>query len=243
MVRSSLGSRFLSIRVVILCAVSSLSIGNLSAQQNYVGLSGGGHLNGAWVEHTLRGQDYETIFVQQPIAGFHSGVQFKHYNEIKSYRKLHTGIQISAYYFQRGWKQAYLLTDGPVTRMNYVQLPVDALIYFGTERNRIFTLLGIYGERLVDYTLGIQPLEELTNIEDFYTYDESRGDSKYAYGFNGGAGWHATRGKHSFEISAFISYSLSNFIYNARISDPTPDVSNLWSSGIRVAYLLSLDKN
>ena len=61
-----------------------------SAQQNYLGISGGAHLNGVWVEHTLRGQDYETIFVQLPIVGFHSGVQFKHYNEIKSYRKLHS---------------------------------------------------------------------------------------------------------------------------------------------------------
>lgn len=227
----------------ILIAVNMLLGFSLAAQQNYFGISGGGHLNGAWVEHSLRGQDYETIFVQQPIAGFHSGVQFKHYNEIKSYRKLHTGIQVSAYYFQRGWKQAYLFTEGPVTRMNYLQVPIDGLIYFGTEENRFFVLLGVYGSRLLNYQLGIEPPEELRNIEDFYTYDEERGDSKYAYGFNGGAGWHATRGRHSFEISAFAAYSLSNFIYSARISDPTPDVSNLWSAGMRVAYFLPLGRD
>ena len=215
------------------------------AQQNYLGISGGGQVNGAYVEHTLRGPripgpDYETVFVQQPIYGFHAGIQYKHYNEIKSFRKAHTGIQISAYYFQRGWQQAYFFTEGPITRMNYLQIPVDALIFLGSEANRFFILLGIYGERLVDYKLGVEPPEELILQEDFYTYDPDRGDSPYAYGFNGGIGWHATRGKQSFEISSFFSYSLSNFIYNERIAEPTPDVSNLWSAGIRLAYLIPL---
>lgn len=211
---------------------------HLFAQQNYLGMSGGYHVNGAWIEHSLRGRDYTTQLRQQVIPGFHSGIQFKHYNEVKSFRKLHSGIQVSAFYFQRGWQQKYLLTEGPITRMNFVQIPVDALIFLGNERNRWYFLMGTYVEWLVDYSIPEAPSDSLTFNEDFYTYNPSRGDRSFGYGFNGGAGLHKTWGKHSIDVCGFVSYTLSNFIYSRRISDPTPDVSNLWSSGVRISYLI-----
>ena len=213
---------------------------HLHAQQTYLGLSGGYHVNGAWIEHSLRGVGYSIQLRQEVIPGIHAGVQLKHYNEVKSFRKLHSGIQVSAYYFQRGWQQGYVLTEGPITRMNYINIPVDALIFLGNERNRWFFLLGIYGDWLVDYDLPTKPSAEVTLDEDFYTFDEARGDKKYGYGFNGAAGLHKTWGRQSIEFGAFFSYTLSNFIYTNRISDETPDVSNLWSAGIRVAYLIPL---
>ena len=213
---------------------------HLTAQQTYLGVSGGYHVNGAWIEHSLRGVGYSTQLRQQVIPGYHAGLQFKHYNEVKSFRKLHSGIQVSAYYFQRGWQQKYLLTEGPITRMNYVNIPVDALIFLGNERNRWYFLLGTYVDWLIDYSLPVEPDISVTVNEDFYTFDESRGDRKFGYGFNGGAGLHKTWGRQSIELGAFFSYTLSNFIHTDRIADPTPDVSNLWSAGIRIAYLIPL---
>jgi hypothetical protein len=211
------------------------------AQDNYVGIIGGAHANGAYVEHSLRGNEYNTVFVQRPIIGFHSGLQYRHYNEIKSFRKLHTGIQVSAFYIQRGWQQAYLLTTGPITRMNYLHIPVEALIFMGTSRNRFYLSLGIFGERLIDYSLGTEPIPDLTFQEDFYTYDPDRGDYEFGYGFNAGLGWHATYGRQSFILSSFLSYALSDFIHTDRISDPTPDVSNLWSAGLRLGYFIPIN--
>ena len=215
----------------------------VSAQQTYVGVSGGYHANGAWIEHSLTGTGYSTQLRQEVIPGFHAGVQLKHYNEAKTYRKLNSGIQVSAYYFERGWQQFYFLTDGPVTRMNYLNLPVDAMLFLGNERNRWYFLAGVYGEWLLNYQAGTEPDSSLTINEDFYTFDASRGDRIFGYGFNGGAGLHKTWGNQSIEIGLFISYSISNFIYTRRLADETPDVSNLWSSGLRIAYLIPLRRD
>jgi hypothetical protein len=225
-------SRFLLIFLLMCCG------GILHAQQTYVGLSGGTHINGAYIEHSLRGSEYNTVVVQQPLVGFHAGVQARYYNEVKDFRKIHSGIGGGIYYFQRGLKQDFFLVESPITRMNYLQIPIEALLFVGSTENRFYLKLGVFTEFLLSYSLPEAPADSLIIIEDFYTYDPDRGDRTFGYGGSAGLGFHKTSGKQSFDINVFFSYALSNFIYTNRIADPTPDTSNFWSAGLQFNYMI-----
>ena len=205
--------------------------------KTYIGIVGGGHAASAFIEHTL----YITGLQSRIITQYHGGVMLKHYNKYNPNFKLNTGIQTGLMFSRKGWKQDFILHPDLTTTLDYGVLPIDAIIYAGNEKRKVFALLGVFGEYLINSSTPEITDPDLVLIgEDFFTYSPSR-DPSFGYGFNGGLGLQWDIGIGAIHLNGFFNYSLSNFLLNERPADQIPDVSNLWNVGGSIGYFLRLN--
>jgi hypothetical protein len=201
----------------------------------YLGITVGGSANSAYIEHTT----YTVALIPGYIAGFNGGLVMRHFPD---HRKgiLNTGIQVSLNYAQKGWVQEFFSLPGQTatTRLDYLNVPVEAIIYAGKPENRIYINLGLYGEMLLNSSSATAP-DSLGFNEDFYTYDQER-DKRFGYGLKAGAGFQKEFGFGSIYLEAYFGYTLSNFINTEILAQETPDLSNLYTIGVNLGYLISL---
>ncbi len=203
----------------------------------YLGIVGGGHGASSYIEHTL----YTLTLKPTIIPAYHGGVMIKYFNQYNPNFKLNTGIQTGAIYAQKGWKQVFFSNLDPLTtRMDYLTIPIDGIVYLGGEKSKVFILLGIFTEFLISHESPSEPDPELIPIDDFYTYSQDR-DKSFGYGLNGGLGFQQDIGPGAIHINAFFNYSISSFIETRRRADPTPDISNLYNAGLSIGYFLKLN--
>jgi len=200
-----------------------------------IGLQAGMQYGSSYIWHT----QYRNVFLQEMyVPGFHLGLIYRN-TRYSSRKFLNTGFQTGLIYFQKGWEQDMVLSsETPRTSLNYLVMPIDAIIYAGNPDNKIYILLGLYGEYLVGYESATEP-QDIATEESFYTYDANR-DNKFGYGFKGGLGYQKGIGSGSIFIEGSFSYSISNFLGIDRRSDDFPDISNLYSITASVGYLFSL---
>ena len=208
----------------------------VQGQKIYVGVKSGGHIASAFIDHTVFNPAINSGF--EP--GFHAGFLFK-YLPKEGKAKVHAGLQFSVNYTQKGWKQIFL-TDEPSykAQMNYIEVPVEAVGYFGN-KNNYFITGGFYMEFLESYSLANEPNQNNLGGQDFYTYEPDR-DHEIGYGFRTSAGIFRDFSFGQLHFEGFFSFSISNFIDAGDLTTETPDTSNLWVTGISLGYLFKLGK-
>lgn len=220
---------------ILLLVVSSA----LNAQvKGYVGLSGGGHFYTAYIEHTL----YNTVMKTGFDPGYHGGIMFKLFTNQSPTSFLNAGLQSGLNYEVKGWRQTFD-TDEPTyhVKMDYITLPLEAIIYGGKRKTKVFWTLGVYIEQLVN--VQKDPTPDLENLggQEFYTYEADR-DREFGYGLRVSAGLHRDFPFGALHLDGFISYSASSFIKTDEFSDRLPDLTNHYMGGFTLAYLIPFGK-
>lgn len=220
-----------------LLLVSGLS---LTAQiKGYIGLKGGGHLSSAYIEHTIFGR--ETVVNTTFIPGYHAGVMAQLYTNQSRSSNVNAGLQAGLSFVAKGWEQTFNddFTDEPNhrTRMNYLELPLEAKIYFGKRKMKPFFTLGFFLEYLVDVEQDPYPDEDNLGGASFYPYTESR-DRKFGYGGRASVGLQRDFGFGTLMIDGFGTFSLRSMMEHQDFASRIPDLSNHWSVGVSIAYLL-----
>ncbi len=219
------------------CLLTFLSIYSQAQKRTYLGLVAGGQLSSSYIEHTLYIVNLSTSY----INSFQGGLQYKYYNEYNPNLKMNSGFQTGLFYSQKGWRQVFGgLYPGINTRLDYLVLPVDGIVYWGNEDQKFSLIIGIYGEYIASFRTPETPADEVLEISDFYTYDNSR-DKQFGYGLKLGGSYLRDFSFGILEFSGFFDYSLSNFMNSPRRADPLPDTSNLFNFGLTVGYFIPLN--
>lgn len=203
--------------------------------KSYVGIKGGYQTGSTYIYHRFYSRSL--IIREQYIQGMNLGLVYKFFSEKKG--KLNTGIQTGLNYSQKGWQQDFdSVEDQVVTRMNYLELPVGAIIYAGNDKNRFYITISAYAEFLVSHQSPSKP-NGLAENEDFFTYEPAR-DNEFGYGLKGSGGFQKDFGFGAILIEGFFSYSLSSVIQPDRVSDFVPHLSQHYNIGFSIGYLLPL---
>jgi len=234
--------RFILISCLFLAASAIAS----AQSRTDIGIRGGYQFSSAFIAHTLFPVNLSTDFIQNG----HVGVVVKHFNFRRATGKgVHAGIQLGANYIQRGWRQTFSL-GSPLppydARINYLEVPLEAILYGGKGRAKFFGTLGIYFERVIGNDLPDPPDEELLGRDDFFTYEPDR-DPKNGYGIRASLGSFVDLPFGTIQLEVFTSFSFRGvFEYRTRSPRPPdeviPDQSNLYSVGLSAAYFLSFGK-
>ncbi|WP_258097925.1 PorT family protein [Marinoscillum pacificum] len=220
---------------IVLLVISSA----LNAQvKGYIGISGGGHFQSAYIEHTL----YNTFMSTGFDPGYHGGVMFKLFTNQSHTSFLNAGLQSGLQYETKGWRQTFD-TDEPTyhVKMDYITFPLDAIIYGGKRKTKIFATLGIFLEQLISVDKDTTPNLDNLGGQEFYTYEEDR-DRKLGYGVKVSVGIHRDFPFGALHLDGFLSYSASSFIKTDDFSDRLPDLTNHYLGGFTVAYLIPFGK-
>ncbi len=221
--------------VAVLMVVSSA----LNAQvKGYIGIAGGGHFQTVYLEHTL----YNTVMNTGFDPGYHGGIMFKLFTNQSPTSFLNAGLQSGLSFDTKGWRQIF--DTGEPTyhiRMNYLSLPLEAIIYGGKRKTKVFATLGIYVEQLLNVDKDPSPNLDNLGGQEFYTYQEER-DKDFGYGLRVSVGIHRDFPFGALHLDGFISYSASSFIRSEEFSDRLPDLSNHYMGGFTVAYLIPFGK-
>ncbi|MFY0686907.1 MAG: PorT family protein [Cyclobacteriaceae bacterium] len=234
-------------RILLIVACSTASYGAWAQGSFYVGPVAGGQGSSAYLAHT---RVYRFRLLEEVVSGYHFGGVARYFN---AYRDgiINSGIQVGGIYHQRGWKQFYLQIDSTdasnplitggtaLTRLNYFTVPVEAILYLGSEKNKIYASAGLYLDFLVSARhAGDQPDPDLDFHEvDYFTYEEGR-DPTFGYGFKGSLGYQRDIGPGAVMAEAYFSYGFSNLLVTENRAIEFPDISNHWAVGGRVGYLI-----
>jgi hypothetical protein len=213
-----------------------VSLSSIGQRKTYIGLEGGPQLVSSYIEHSLYTVNLRAVF----IPTVHGGLVVKSYDP---YRKkgLNTGLQAGLLFTRKGWQQEFLLAPPVNTYLDYINLPIEAIIYTGSERNRIYINMGFFIEALIDHRAATAPADSLISRDDFYTFETSR-DRRFGYGLTAAAGFQKEFSFGALYLEGNFSYSISNFIGIAYLALPTPDLSNLFAISVSVGYLIPLKK-
>jgi hypothetical protein len=220
--------------------VTLFSFSGMSQGKWYVGSVAGAQFSSAYIEHTV----YRVDLIAKTSPGFHAGLMAQHFADFKTSKKLNTGVRFGALYTQRGWDQDYLDTTSAgnigtvTTKMDYLTIPFESIIYAANEDNRVFASLGVYLDFLLNYDIPDEP-DDMDPINDFWTYNPNR-DNTFGYGFKGGLGLQKQLGFGQLSIEGFFSYGLSNFIETNNRAEEIPDISNHWAVGGTIGYLIPI---
>ncbi|GAB4235118.1 MAG: hypothetical protein Tsb0034_09100 [Ekhidna sp.] len=220
--------------VMLIITVFTLNTG--LAQKTYVGIKSGGHVRSAFIDHTIFNLNTKTNF--EP--GIHGGVFFKYLPKTRD-TFLKSGLQFSVIYVQKGWKQIFP-TDEPgfSVAMNYVEVPVEAIGYFGN-KNNYFITAGFYLEYLLSHSSDPDPDPQNLGGQDVFSYEPAR-DNEVGYGGRLSAGIFRDFSFGMLHLEGFFTYSFSNFIDAGDLTAEIPDISNLWTTGLSLGYLIQLNK-
>ncbi|NQW27074.1 MAG: outer membrane beta-barrel protein [Flammeovirgaceae bacterium] len=201
----------------------------------FFGAKGGTHLSSSYIEHSI----YRVNLLSKPLRLYQSGL-FIQYFPKRTNNGLQTGIRIGVDYIQKGWDQNYLDTLANVnsvrSRMDYLNIPIESILYRGSETSRVYILIGINFDFLMSHDVAKDPQDKDAKT-DFWTYDPVR-DKNYGYGLKGGLGFQRKMGLGQILFEAYFNYGLSNFIKTDDRALDIPDISNLWESGISVGYVI-----
>ena len=234
-------------RFILLCGLS-IAISTLTSAQSRtdIGIRSGYQFSSAFITHSLFPVNLRTDFIQNG----HFGVVVKHFNFRRVTGKgVHAGLQLSANYIQRGWRQTFSL-GSPLppldTRLSYLEIPVEAILYGGSGRTKFFGTLGIYFERLVSSDVPDSPDDELLGRDDFFTYQPDR-DPENGYGIRASLGSFVDLPFGTVQLELFTSVSFSGvFEFGNRSPRPPdeviPDQSVLYSVGLSAGYFISFGK-
>ena len=219
---------------VVCCLLLSLSL--LGQTKTYVGVKVGGQVNSAFLDHTIFNFQNRVTFT----SGVNSGILIKHFSRKRDIF-LNAGIQLGVNYSSKGWVQTFPGTTTPnySVSMNYLEVPIEGIGYFGN-KNKYFIAAGFHIERLLSVNTDDDPTD--VGNSDFVTFVDGR-DRKTGYGARISGGIFRDFSFGSLHLEGFFTYSFSNFIDAGDLTnDQLPDISNLWSVGASIGYLIPFGK-
>ena len=193
----------------------------------YIGSKAGLNLSSATLFHTLNG--YKML--KGNLIGINAGVAFQHFYQH------HVGFQAEINFSQKGYKQKFDNGSAFETRLNYLEIPMLAVIRTGKNKFHIFANAGVYLEFLLNSKISERPSDADIGSWDFYAYDESS-DRKFGYGFRVGSGLSYDFGFGTILADVHFSYSLSNFFNPIDLTTGIPDQSNNFVLGGFVSYMV-----
>ncbi|MFY0598414.1 MAG: PorT family protein [Cyclobacteriaceae bacterium] len=208
--------------------------------KTYVGARASGQVASAYIEHTIG----TTFITPDFITGYSGGAFIKIFTK-KRDALINPGFQSGLFFDQKGWGQVFDGTEEPKykVKMSYVQLPMEAIINFGRGKTKTFFTIGWYLEYLLNVSKSEQPnLEELESFGyDFYTFQSGR-DRKIGYGGRGSVGVQRDFGFGAVHLDAFFTFNISSVIDHQDFKTGIPDLSNLYTIGFSLGYLIPFGK-
>ncbi|NDV45871.1 PorT family protein [Paludibacter sp. 221] len=161
---------------------------------------------------------------QDILIGYNGGVTFRYVTE------KNLGMQIELNLSQRGWKEKENLY---AKRLNYIELPFLAHIYFGKKSRFVFNIgpkaAFLIGEKtLIDNTGASTRPQHTKEIQ-----------SKFDYGVTAGLGFEFSVKKQNFSLEARANYSLSNIYHRNWKTFRYSDNMNL---ALNLGWLMKINK-
>lgn len=233
-------------RFIIWIICACLSVISYGQSRTYVGLRAGGQASSAYIVHTIFPVNMDISFVETA----HVGAVFKHFNFRSTNPKaLQAGFQSGINYIERGWQQNFRSTIVPEpyqARLGYLEVPIEAVLYWGQKNTKFYLTMGLYYERLIsDRSKNRPTAEQITALDgiqtDFYAYEEAR-DRVNGYGGRFAFGAFTDLPFGTIQLELFTSISFSGVFEFTNRTTEIPDQSNLYSIGLSAAYLLRFGK-
>jgi len=215
------------IGLIILVAVVA---GKIMAQPRlrepeiYLGVHGGALFTMTLFTPSVQGA---TNWIDRTLLSGNGGLVFR-YNAHK-----YCGFQAELNYMQRGWREKTDEVEGePVNyqrRLNYLELPVLAHIYFGKKAVRGFFNVGPQ--------IGVCFLESESGTKHPTKQEQYKPlDNKFDWGVTGGLGMLVrTNQVGTFQLEARFSYSLGDYFKNTKADYFTH--SNPINLSVNVGYM------
>ena len=214
--------------------------------KTHVGVKMGGGASSAYMRHSV----FPVAMDINWLPGFNGGLLVTHFPN-KYHSKLNAGIQLGANYVRKGWVQTFNDTFEPnhKTNISYLEIPVDAFIYFG-RRNKFYASIGFFVEYALKAKVDPTPSSAIENLDsnlmsvgvsDFYRYDINR-DNRLSYGPKGALGVFRETDIGVFRLEGFLSFSIRSVFDYETIESQIPDLSLNYGVGMSLAYLFSFGK-
>ena len=169
------------------------------------------------------GMDFSKVFFspsvkQKMISGTNFGFTFRYVEET------HFGIIGELNFEQRGWEENFETAPYSYKRtLNYLQIPVLAHIYFGSERARFFFNAGPeIGFLLGESTKSNFDVDNVASLPSFPKYRKTeqlsmKADNKVDFGISAGLGVDVSiNRRHSIYIEGRFYYGLGNVLKSGR---------------------------
>jgi hypothetical protein len=228
----------------ILAVMASICV--KSQTKTFVGIKGGMGASTAYMQHSIIPLFIET----QWLPGFHAGVQVSHFPE-KFRSKVNAGIQIGVNFSQKGWTQRFKGVEEPnhTTRINYLELPIEAIGYFGN-KNKYFVSAGLFLEYALNANVDPTPASAVDDTETanklvgpyhFHRF-QLQNDHRLSYGPRGAVGVFRETDIGVFRLEAFFTFSVRSVYNYEPLDSGIPDLSLNYGAGISIGYMFSFGK-
>jgi hypothetical protein len=218
----------------------------IAQTKTYVGIKGGVGATTAYMQHSVIPLFIET----QWLPGFNGGIQITHFPE-KYRSRVNAGIQIGVNYSQKGWVQRFKDTGEPnhTTRINYLELPIEAVGYFGN-KTKYYVSAGLFLEYALSANVDPTPASAVQDTETanllvgpyHFTRFELEKDHRLSYGPRGAVGVFRETGAGVFRLEAFFTFSVRSAYNYEPLDSGIPDLSLNYGAGISVGYMFSFGK-
>jgi hypothetical protein len=230
-------------RIIVLITACLVFQMTHAQTKTFVGVKAGVGLSTAFMQHSV----YPIINEIGWKPGFHGGIQLTHF-PFKYKARINAAIQIGVNYNQKGWVQKFVGTDEPDhhTRINYLEIPFEAVGYFGGE-NKYYVSAGFFVEYALSASVDDTPASAIDDpeiavqnggISDFYRYSINQ-DHRLGYGPRGAVGVFRETDIGVFRLEAFLSFTVRSTFDFEPVDSGIPDLSLQYGAGLTLGYYFS----
>lgn len=220
---------------VVVVILMALMVGAAMAQprlrepEHYIGVHGGALFTMMLFTPQVDGS---VVWRDRILLSGNGGLVYR-YNAHK-----YCGLQVELNYMQRGWREK--IDDNPsikvdyTRRLNYIELPAMAHIYFGKKKVRGFVNVGPQ--------IGVCFLESQSGEQHPIQKEQYKPlDSKFDWGITGGVGMLVRSvNAGTFQLEARFSYSLGDYFSNT--AKDYFKHSNPINLSVNIGYLWEIKK-
>ncbi|MEL7146420.1 MAG: outer membrane beta-barrel protein [Bacteroidota bacterium] len=234
----------LTISLLILLLFTAVVKGQVEEQQvkNYIGINAGGSVSSVFFNHLAFRPNVRTSL----LPGAQVGLVYRHFSPLKT-GILNTGLQLSVYFSQKGYIQEFQgLVPNVTSRLNYVEVPFSAMIYFGRKKTKFFVNPGIYIEYLLSSTVDSAPEDDdedqdFINVGPFnvFPYNQNT-DNRVGIGGRIEGALSRDFPFGTIQLAGNFSYTITNLLDFGLRSSGIPDTSNNFSVGVTIGYFFGI---
>jgi len=195
--------RVIILFLVVLATMMAMAQPRLREPEHYIGVHGGALFSMALFNPSVDGA---TKWVDRTLLSGNGGLVYR-YNAHKV-----CGFQVELNYMQRGWREKLDNENGVTVnyqrRLNYIEMPVLAHLYFGKKKVRGFFNVGPQ--------IGVCFLESESGQKHPTKQEQYKPlDNKFDWGLAGGLGMLVRTTKAgTFQLEARFSYSFGDYFKN-----------------------------
>ncbi len=214
--------------------------------KTYVGLKFGGLGSTSYMNHSV----LPVVMKINWLPGATGGLQVMHFSE-KFESKVNFGIQTGVNITGKGWVQRFEGIKNHKTRINYLEIPLEAVGYFGN-KNKYFVTAGFFMEYALSAETDPLPEGAIVNEDypelydvgefNFHPYD-FKTDNRLNYGPRGSAGvFREMKSGGALKLEGFFTFSIRSTYDYEPIESGIPDLALNYTAGFTVGYFFSFGK-